>query len=67
MDKVGADFDHSFLSIRKRLGANPVAVQFPIGAEMHFEGLVDVIDMKAVYYQREALGSRFEERPIPRN
>jgi len=65
MDKVGADFEFSFRSIRDRLGANPVAVQIPIGAELHLEGLIDLITMKAIYYQQEQLGSRFEERPIP--
>ncbi len=65
MDKVGADFEYSFLSIRKRLGAHPVALQIPIGADQHFEGLIDLLTMQAVYYRREALGSRFEERPIP--
>jgi len=65
MDKVGADFAASFASIRDRLGANPVAVQIPIGAENFFEGIIDLLKMKAVYYHREQLGSRYEEGPIP--
>jgi elongation factor G len=65
MDKMGADFDFSFNSIRERLAANPAAVQIPIGADLHFEGLIDLMTMKAVYYKPEQLGSRFEERPIP--
>ncbi len=65
MDKVGADFEYSFKSIRDRLGASPVAVQIPIGAENRFEGLIDLLAMKAVYYQQEQLGARFEEREIP--
>jgi elongation factor G len=65
MDKVGADFEASFNSIRDRLGAKPAAVQIPIGAENHFEGIIDLLEMKAVYYKREKLGSKFEERDIP--
>ncbi len=65
MDKVGADFAASFASIRDRLGANPVAVQIPIGAEGYFEGLIDLVTMKAVYYFPEKIGCRFEERTIP--
>ncbi len=65
MDKVGADYAASFRSLRDHLGANPVAVQIPIGAEGYFEGLIDLVTMTAVYYRQERLGSQFEERPIP--
>jgi len=65
MDKVGADYGASFRSIRDRLGAKPVAVQIPIGAEGFFEGLIDLVTMTGVYYRADQLGSRFEERPIP--
>jgi elongation factor G len=65
MDKVGADFAASFSSIRDRLGAHPVAVQIPIGAENFFEGVIDLVTMRAVYYVPEQVGARFEERPIP--
>jgi len=65
MDKVGADFAASFASIRDRLGANPAAVQIPIGAEAFFEGLMDLVTMQAVYYYPDEIGTRFEERPIP--
>ncbi|UCD29078.1 MAG: GTP-binding protein, partial [Planctomycetota bacterium] len=65
MDKVGADFEASFRSIRDRLGAKPVAVQIPIGAANNFEGIIDLLEMKSVYYRQEKLGSQFEERPIP--
>jgi elongation factor G len=50
MDRTGADFDRAVASIVDRLGANPVAVQFPIGAETDFRGVVDLVEMKAVVY-----------------
>jgi elongation factor G len=65
MDKMGADFAASINSMRKRLAANPVAVQIPIGAEDRFEGLIDLLKMRAVYYFDEKQGARFEERDIP--
>ena len=65
MDKVGADFENAVRSIRERLGANPVPVQIPIGAENRFVGLIDLMQMKAVYYQVEQMGSRFQEQDIP--
>ncbi|MEK7711048.1 MAG: elongation factor G [Planctomycetota bacterium] len=65
MDRIGADFEHSVSSIRKRLSIAPVPVQFPIGASGTFEGLVDLIAMRAVYYNVQALGSTQEEREIP--
>ncbi|HSW44381.1 MAG TPA: elongation factor G [Phycisphaerae bacterium] len=65
MDKVGADFASTFASIRDRLVASPVAVQIPIGAENLFEGLIDLLEMKAYYYQPEDQGAKFEVRPVP--
>ncbi len=65
MDKVGADFDASIQSIRERLSANPVAVQIPIGAEDHFAGLVDLLEMRAIHWGDDALGTPFEVREIP--
>lgn len=50
MDRTGADFQNVLASMRSRLGANPVAVQMPIGAQDRFEGLIDLIEMKAIYY-----------------
>lgn len=67
MDKVGADFPASFKSIRERLGANPVPVQIPIGAEAHFEGIIDLVEMKAIYYERQQLGAKFKVVDIPPN
>ncbi len=65
MDKMGADFGASFTSVRERLAANPVALQIPIGAENFFEGLIDLVEMKAIYYKTKELGSRYEEIDIP--
>ena len=65
MDKVGADFEMSINSIKQKLVAHPVCMQIPIGAESTFEGLIDLVEMKAVYYEAEKLGANFEERPIP--
>ncbi len=65
MDKTGADFEMSVNSIREKLGANPVAVQIPIGAEDNFQGLIDLMTMKAYYYTSQKTGAKVEERPIP--
>ena len=65
MDKVGADFDNAFRSIVQRLHANPVAVQIPIGAESSFEGIVDLVEMKAVRFPAERLGAKIEADEIP--
>jgi elongation factor G len=65
MDKNGADFEHVLETIRKRLGARPVALQIPIGAEAGFKGVVDLIEMKAVLWHDETLGAEFSVEPIP--
>ena len=67
MDKLGADFKFSFGTIRERLGANPVAIQLPIGSGNDFEGIIDLINMKAYYFSAEELGAKVEERDIPDN
>ncbi len=64
MDRAGADFLRVVEQIRSRLGGNPVPVQFPIGAEDGFEGVVDLLKMKAIYWDEATLGMRFEERAI---
>ncbi|RMD84839.1 MAG: elongation factor G, partial [Candidatus Dadabacteria bacterium] len=64
MDKAGADFRKSVESIRERLGANPVMVQLPIGAESSFEGVIDIIERKAIYYEDDSLGAKFEFKEI---
>ena len=65
MDKLGANFEYSFNSIVERLGANAVAVQIPIGAGATFEGIIDLMEMKAYYFDEAELGSVVEQRDIP--
>jgi elongation factor G len=65
MDKIGADFDKSVESIRDRLGAKAVPIQFPIGAESNLSGLVDLVRMKAVVWDNDALGANFRDEEIP--
>jgi len=65
MDKLGANFFTSLRSINDRLPANPVAVQIPIGAEGSFQGLIDLVTMKAVYWKGETLGKTLFESDIP--
>ena len=65
MDRIGADFLRVVGQIKDRLGANPVPMQVAIGAEEDFEGVVDLIKMKAIYWEEENMGIAFEERDIP--
>jgi elongation factor G len=65
MDRAGANFLRVVDMIRSRLRANPVAIQLPIGAEEDFEGVVDLIRMKAIYWDMETQGMKFEYRDIP--
>ncbi|URI14052.1 elongation factor G [Brevundimonas albigilva] len=65
MDKIGADFDKSVESIRDRLGAKAVPIQFPIGAESNLSGLVDLVRMKAVIWDNDGLGASFRDEEIP--
>ena len=68
MDRAGADFFSVVQQIKDKLGANPVPVQIPIGAEENFLGLIDLISMKAiVYYNDEETVTRFEIEEIPAN
>jgi elongation factor G len=64
MDRIGADFFGGMEMMRKRLGANPVAVQLPIGVEENFQGVIDLIRKKAIKYVDD-LGTRSEETGIP--
>ncbi|MCF6160852.1 MAG: elongation factor G [Furfurilactobacillus sp.] len=65
MDKLGADFDFSVNSLGDRLQANAHAVQMPIGAEDDFEGVIDLIEMKADLYDEDALGTEWDTVDIP--
>ncbi len=65
MDRAGADFLRVVDMIRARLRANPVPIQLPIGAEDAFEGVIDLIKMKAIYWDMETQGMKFEFREIP--
>jgi len=65
MDRAGANFLRVVQQVRDRLGANPVPVQLPIGAEENFEGVVDLVTMKAVYWDDATMGMNFELRDIP--
>jgi elongation factor G len=65
MDRAGANFLRCVEQIRTRLRGNPVPVQLPIGAEDKFEGVVDLITMKAIYWDDSTEGMRFERREIP--
>jgi elongation factor G len=67
MDKNGADFEHVLETIRKRLGARPVAIQLPIGAEANFKGVIDLIEMKAILWHDEEMGSQYDVQEIPDN
>ncbi len=65
MDKIGADFDRCIKDIKSRLGARPVAIQLPIGAENDFHGIIDLVRMKAVVWEDEGLGAEFHDEEIP--
>ncbi len=65
MDRAGADFFKVYDQMRARLKANPVPLQVPIGAEDKFEGVVDLIKMKAVYWDDASQGMKFDYREIP--
>jgi elongation factor G len=65
MDKIGADFFKCLDDIVKRLGAKPVAIQLPIGAESNFKGIIDLVRMKGVVWEDEALGANFKDIDIP--
>jgi len=67
MDRSGANFMRVYEQIKTRLKAEPVPIQLPIGAEEKFEGVVDLIKMKAIYWDEESRGTKFEEREIPVN
>jgi elongation factor G len=65
MDKIGADFFASVASVIERLGAKPLVVQLPIGAESDFKGIVDLVRMKGVFWDEDTLGASFRDIDIP--
>ncbi len=65
MDRAGADFLRVVEQIKERLGATPVPVQLPIGAEEEFEGVIDLVRMQAIYWREENMGAEHEMRDIP--
>ncbi len=67
MDRTGADFYNVIEMMKKRLGANPLPLQVPIGKEENFEGIVDLIKMKALYFDEESKGLKIIEKDIPEN
>jgi len=67
MDRAGANFMRVYEQIQSRLKAHPVPIQLPIGAEDKFEGVVDLIKMKAIHWDDASQGMKFEERDIPAN
>lgn len=67
MDRLGADFDRVLESMKEKLGANPVPIFFPMGAEDTFIGIIDLIEFKSIIFNKEDFGSSFELQDIPEN
>jgi len=67
MDRVGADFNHCLKMIAERLGANPVALQLPVGSEADFEGIIDLIEGKMFVFDEGSLGQEVRELDVPEN
>ena len=65
MDRTGANFQRVVAQIKDRLGANAVPIQLPIGSEEHFEGVIDLVKMRAIYWNQENMGTTYEARDIP--
>jgi len=65
MDRAGANFHRVVRQVRERLAANPVPVQLPIGAEEKFAGVIDLIRMKAIYWDEASMGMTYDAREIP--
>lgn len=65
MDRIGADYFASVNSMKEKLGANVIAVHYPIGAESEFKGMVDLVRMKACIFRDETLGAKWDEEEIP--
>jgi elongation factor G len=67
MDRTGADFYNVVEQMRNKLNANPIPIQIPIGAEEHFEGVVDLINMEGIVWDDESLGAKYDVVEIPEN
>jgi elongation factor G len=65
MDRIGANFESVVNQIKSKLGANPVPLQVPIGAEDQFKGVVDLVQMKALLFKDESLGAKYEVAEVP--
>lgn len=65
MDRVGADYFMCIASMKDKLGANAIALQYPIGSEGEFKGMVDLVSMKAFIFNNETLGAEFETTEVP--
>jgi elongation factor G len=65
MDRIGGDYFFAIETMRSKLGANAIAVQCPIGAESEFQGMVDLISMKAYIFRDETLGAKYDIEEIP--
>ncbi|SFK29618.1 elongation factor G [Methylocapsa palsarum] len=67
MDKIGADFYRCVDDIKTKVGGRPVCIQLPIGSEMDFKGVIDLVRMKAIVWEDEALGAKYNDAEIPDN
>lgn len=65
MDRMGANFENCIIEIREKLDKKAAAIQWPIGSEENFQGIVDLLEMKALYFPSESLGSKVEIKEIP--
>ncbi len=65
MDRMGANYENCIAEIREKLDKKAAAIQWPIGSEENFQGIVDLIEMKAIYFPAESLGSKIETKDIP--
>jgi elongation factor G len=65
MDRIGSDYWRAVGMISERLGAKPISLQIPIGAEDHFEGIIDLVTGEAIYYDKATKGAEFEIKPVP--
>ena len=65
LDRIGADFERTLGQVEDRLQATPIALQLPIGASDAFEGIIDLVEMRALYWDSESEGAKYETREIP--